>query len=404
MDVVGYSALTSLPLELIDNILSFLSWPFDLHPLLLVNRRLSSIAERDLYSNLGELPAQRSVRLLLSLANAPAARCELVKALKVNFTENRVLFALEVLIAKVLCLLPRLRTLIVEVSVHENKYRALAWIFPRDAPFRLRSFETSIRCASLFFLSVRALNGVNRLDPDLAAFLESQPEIRDLSLRGMPVCTSSPFTLQPSALPHLETFRSVHVDPDTLCEVSYLHTLSFPPLADLAPPQVIATRPVHGISLTLFLGTRIPRARGARAHIDARPATHNPHSRRVGSERTLPAARRASPTPRGATYRSPGATLRPRTCPSPPPPPPLFFPALRAFAPQETLLASSPLLEAFDGLRSLTFMATGASCYELDDEAKVAEHWARACPTLTTIILPKGRVWFAGSAGRWVHS
>jgi hypothetical protein len=159
MDVVGYSVLTSLPLELVDNILSFLSWPFDLHPLLLVNQRLSSIAERELYSNLGELPAQRSVRLLLSLANAPAARLSLVKALKVNFTENRVLFALEVLIAKVLCLLPRLRTLIVEVSVHENKHRALAWIFPRDAPFRLRSFETSIRCAFLFFLFVRALNG-----------------------------------------------------------------------------------------------------------------------------------------------------------------------------------------------------------------------------------------------------
>lgn len=60
----------------------------------------------------------------------------------------------------------------------------------------------------------------------MAAFLESQPEIRDLSLRGMPVYTSSPFTLQPSALPHLETFRSVHVDPDTLREVPP-HLVSF---------------------------------------------------------------------------------------------------------------------------------------------------------------------------------
>ena len=86
---------------------------------------------------------------------------------------------------------------------------------------------------------------------------------------------------------------------------------------------------------------------------------------------------------------------------------PLSLPFLRALsvcASQEMLLASSPLLEAFAGLRSLTFMATGSSCYELDDEAMVAEHWARACPTLNTIILPKGRVWFAGSAGRWVHS
>ena len=71
---------------------------------------------------------------------------------------------------------------------------------------------------------------------------------------------------------------------------------------------------------------------------------------------------------------------------------------------QDTLLASAPLLETFAGLRFLTFMASGESRYELDDEATVAECWARACPTLTTIILPKGRVWFAGSAGRWVHS
>ncbi|KAI9455670.1 hypothetical protein BJY52DRAFT_1279067, partial [Lactarius psammicola] len=227
MGVISHSALINLPLELIDYTLSFLSWPFDLHPLLLVNQYLNSITERVLYRNIGDLPAQRSVRLLLSLANAPAARRDLVKALEVNFTENRVLFALELLIAKVLGLLPRLRVLNVEVSVHENRHRALAWIFPRDAPFQLRSFSTSIR--SLAWPSPSH----NRLDPDLAAFLESQPEIRELSLRGMPACTSSPFTLQRSALPRLETFRSVHVDPDTLCEV-------------------IATRPVQGISLTLF--------------------------------------------------------------------------------------------------------------------------------------------------------
>ena len=105
-----------------------------------------------------------------------------------------------------------------------------------------------------------------RLDQDLATFLESQPEIRDLSLRGMPAYTSDPcsdpFTITRSALPHLESFRSVHVDPDTLGEVSVLvhpptrecyphHPLSV--LSKLtAAAQVIATRPVQGISLSLF--------------------------------------------------------------------------------------------------------------------------------------------------------
>ena len=69
-----------------------------------------------------------------------------------------------------------------------------------------------------------------------------------------------------------------------------------------------------------------------------------------------------------------------------------------------TSLASAPLLEVFAGLRFLTFMASGVWCYELDDEVMVAECLSRGCPTLTTIILQKGRVWFAGSSGRWVHS
>jgi hypothetical protein len=48
----------------------------------------------------------------------------------------------------VLRLLPRLRSLNLEVSIHENRHRALAWIFPRDTPFRLLSFATSIRSVS----------------------------------------------------------------------------------------------------------------------------------------------------------------------------------------------------------------------------------------------------------------
>jgi hypothetical protein len=146
------TTLTTIPLELIDHILSFLSWPNDLHSLLFVSKFLSPIAERTLYRNIGDLPAQRAVRFLLSLANAPAARCALVKSLSLDFSDNRVLFALELLIARVLRLLPRLRTLNVEVSIHENRHRALAWIFPRDAPFRLLSFATSIRFVSLSFL------------------------------------------------------------------------------------------------------------------------------------------------------------------------------------------------------------------------------------------------------------
>jgi len=57
------------------------------------------------------------------------------------------------------------------------------------------------------------------LNPDFAAFLGSQPEIRDLSLQVTLSCMSGPFMLPPSVLLHLETFWSVHIDLDTLREV-----------------------------------------------------------------------------------------------------------------------------------------------------------------------------------------
>jgi hypothetical protein len=68
----------------------------------------------------------------------------------------------------------------------------------------------------------------------------------------MPAYTSDPFTIPPSALPHLESFRSVHVDPDTLGEVCTLVHPVFCPVRSTAAAQVVATRPVQGISLSLF--------------------------------------------------------------------------------------------------------------------------------------------------------
>jgi len=51
----------ALPLELTDHILTFLFWPHDLHPLLLVSKSLNPIAERILYRNIGDHPARRAV-------------------------------------------------------------------------------------------------------------------------------------------------------------------------------------------------------------------------------------------------------------------------------------------------------------------------------------------------------
>lgn len=66
---------------------------------------------------------------------------------------------------------------------------------------------------------------------------------------------------------------------------------------------------------------------------------------------------------------------------------------------QNLLVETAPSLSHFTALRYLTFMAPGTLSSE--NESEIATLWGRACPTLRTIILPKGVVW--GSVdGRWV--
>ena len=46
----------------------------------------------------------------------------------------------------------------------------------------------------------------------------------------------------------------------------------------------------------------------------------------------------------------------------------------------------------------ITFMAASTDESSID-ESRIAKQWHQACPTLRTIILPKGRVWFQGEPG-----
>lgn len=69
---------------------------------------------------------------------------------------------------------------------------------------------------------------------------------------------------------------------------------------------------------------------------------------------------------------------------------------------QDALQASAPSLEHFKALRYITYMASGES-ESGPDEASLAECWHEACPTLQTIILPKGQLWFRRGE-KWVCS
>lgn len=41
-----------------------------------------------------------------------------------------------------------------------------------------------------------------------------------------------------------------------------------------------------------------------------------------------------------------------------------------------------------------------AGLASIEDEGEIARLWSKACPTLRTIILPKGKVWFERD-GKW---
>jgi hypothetical protein len=60
---------------------------------------------------------------------------------------------------------------------------------------------------------------------------------------------------------------------------------------------------------------------------------------------------------------------------------------------RRALEEASPTLRRFSCLKYLTFMAGGAGSTS-DDEESIAKCWAQACPSLRTIILPEGKVWF----------
>jgi hypothetical protein len=78
----------------------------------------------------------------------------------------------------------------------------------------------------------------------------------------------------------------------------------------------------------------------------------------------------------------------------------LAFP-FHIFSGQESLRLSGPVLTAFKSLKYITFMAyVRPSSIADNDERDIAQLWHRSCPTLQTIILPKGNVWFE-QEGNW---
>ncbi|TFK66064.1 hypothetical protein BDN72DRAFT_800408 [Pluteus cervinus] len=359
-----YPAYSTLPFHLPNEVLHHILEELlrhELVPVLRVNKTLYGVATRVLYHSIINLRPPRSIQCLLSMSRNPSLPL-LVRTLEIDWQNIVSTANLYSLLHNVLRQTTLLKSLLLDLP--KTHHAAPYWILD-GCPFSLAHFATSLPCK-----------------PPLARFLDTQPEIVDLTLRGfqgtrpsfLPMLdfllspldpltatgTSSEFALQPNSLPKLTQFRVVHAGPAVIS-------------------AVVRNRPVEVVSVPLFADS---------------------------SEEVLDAiALSAKPITRLSIMSfDPQApeVLLPKVVERFPQLEALHVVILMADYSLEVLEASGGLLSALKSLRYITFMASsGESSRQLSasDERSIAKSWHECCPTLKTIILPRGRVWFEGGTG-----
>jgi hypothetical protein len=253
-----------------------------------------------------------------------------VRSINLDFANNLLTANILRLLNRALQKLKSLTALILDFSQTDNA-ADITWIF-QGCSFSLTTFTSSMRC-----------------DRSLAKFLGIQPTITELCLRGFN--KEYEFALEPKALPKLEHFRTV---------------LSYPSIIG----EVLRGRPVESVSMSLYPGDVC---------------------------RSLDTLLLSATAIKRLTVMSfeidPPITLLPLIADRLPHLEAFHLVVLMTHYTHEILLEIGSSLAQFKALRYITFMAPGTPSSS-NDEKSVAEVWSKACPTLQTIILPKGLVWF----------
>ncbi|KAH7910784.1 hypothetical protein BJ138DRAFT_1113786 [Hygrophoropsis aurantiaca] len=295
-----------------------------------------NVASRVLYRSITELSSARAVQVVKILSQSDKYPL-FVRHIELAWIEVHITGNLLRLLNRTLRRLRLLTTLAIEFSSFDNNAN-ISWIFDGCSSLALRSFTTSVKC-----------------DNDLASFLSTQTRLVDLSLRSNDFAAD--FHLPTTALPNLNAFRTVLPCPHVTA-------------------AVLRDRPVETVSLSLSSGETIP---------------------------SLDALLLSAAVMKRLTIMSFGAEepkmLIPEIAKRLPGLEALHIMILMAPPSQGLLIDSGSSLSLFTNLHYLTFMAPGIPA-STEDERSVATAWHRACPTLRTIILPKGIVWFR-SEGNW---
>jgi hypothetical protein len=357
----------ALPRELIDLVASYLERN-ELPTFLRATRVTHDVGVKYLYKTIADTdtPAPQMVRCLQSLVRHRTA-CAHVHLLGLVFVHNRPTGNLITLITRVLHRLTNLRSLILDLpqargvsptGILNNSY----------IPFKLRHFATCLRA-----------------DASLATFLVSQPLIEDLELTSLysPLCSApDAFVLPSTALPHLRIVhitRSVDVTRAVVSGRAIEKAFVAPFDADVTESlNAVATgsTSLRRLSITApsteSIGKLLEQISRNMPMLEALHVIDIMPQVEVGnlSRSRLSPLMRCFHLLRCQSVKSPERSVA------------------------DMLNDAAPIIGEFKHLRYFTYMATGTDL-DLKEETKITEDWSSMCPSLRTIILPAGRVWFA---------
>ena len=218
-----------LPAEVLDNIFQFLTQS-ELLSLLPSNKCLYAISARRFYHTISIHSVCQSVAFFQATLSNPSIP-PLVRSLDIDISDSYTLRSFYHLFHRVLQRLPAL----VSLFLGFPKSHSPLWIF-HDCTFSLKKFTTTMHCSLA-----------------LALFLDTQPNITHLTLRGfqdnnlivLPLLNGvsinvstaelegQPFKLKPTSLPNLTHFNAIHAGSSVI-------------------QAVVEHRPVEAVSIPLF--------------------------------------------------------------------------------------------------------------------------------------------------------
>ncbi|KAF5389788.1 hypothetical protein D9757_006033 [Collybiopsis confluens] len=373
-----------LPVEIIEYVLRSVHDNDDLLSVALSNRHMHAVAVRVIYQSITLSRPRQSIQCLLALAHQPSL-ASLVRSLSFQWqsfshlTHNTYRLTL-----RALCSTLHLSSLTIDAPSDFHPWNLSI------CTFKLKSFSASFPCDNL-----------------LIQFLESQPTLIDLTLRGFnsdpldfqfTLSTFNlnpnplPFPLSPNALPNLARLRAIHAGPDimeTIIRGRPLKQISMPLYADCVGRSldvlkmgcaeggverlnIISFDPNAPVYLLEEIARRVP---GLEAlHVVILLA----HCSDALLEGLTPSLKKF----KALQYLTYMSATSDSDSSDPDPPPPDLQPSS---SPSSTAAAvsSTSLLTSSSQRLSPTAI-----------EQNIATMWHQSCPTLKTVILPRGKVWF----------